>query len=144
MINEQRKNEMRWYSERQNLLKTQANRAKSSAQAQSILQNLNRGYGSRPDPGKELADNEAGIKELADFDRKIHAAQAEVDASMTAELKALGVPFFGTDRSLIVEEGASNVEEEVHRAKWSPPVTDAQFMQLRKRMIQHLEDLYRD
>ena len=139
MMDVQKKNEMRWYAERQNLKQTQANRAKSSAQALSILQSLNKDY-----ERTAAAEGNAGVRELADFDRKVHAAQAEVEASMTAELKALGVPFFGTDQNLVVKDEASIVKEEPNRPKWSPTVTDAQLMELRKRMIQHLEDLYRE
>ena len=84
--------------------------------------------------------------ELANYDRKIYAAQLDMEASMTAELKGMGVPFFGTDPSLFVENQAESFQREMpsDRPKWSQVVTEAQLLDLRKRMIGHLEDLYRD
>lgn len=142
-MEDQRKNETRWYAERQNLKQRQSNRVKSSAQAQSILKSLRGGETTTSTQAASVVDTEA---ELADFDRKIHAAQVEMEKTMTAELKALGVPFFGTDQSLVVKEPeeidrASNRPE---RPKWSPFVTETQLLELRRRMVGHLEDLYRD
>ena len=57
--------------------------------------------------------------------------------TMTAELKGLGVPFFGTDESL-------TGEYQEQPAQWSPPVTQDELLNLQKRMIQYLEDLYGD
>lgn len=142
-MEDQRKNEMRWYAERQNLKQTQSNRAKSSAQAQSILQSLSRGEKTTSTQAGSVIDTEV---ELANFDRKIHAAQVDMEAAMTAELKALGVPFFGTDRSLVVEdqEVIAQGRNPDERPKWSPVVTETQLLELRRRMVGHLEDLYRD
>lgn len=143
MMEDQRKNEMRWYAERQALKQTQANRAKSSAQAQSILQSLNHSGADTSSKNGSVVDIEV---ELANFDRKIYAAQMDMQVSMTAELKGLGVPFFGTDRSLVVEDQEEKLRGQIpdDRPKWSPIVTEGQLLELRRRMIEHLEDLYRD
>ena len=142
MIGDQRKHELRWHSERQALKQTQAKRASSSAQALSILQSLGSASGKGQTASENVMDNET---ELAAFDRKIYAVQQEMDIAMTAELKGLGVPFFGTDRGLVTSDESKPAEEQpVSRPKWSPIVTETQMLELRRRMVGHLEDLYRD
>jgi hypothetical protein len=147
MIEDQRKHELRWYSERQNLKHTQAKRASSAAQAQSILQSLSTtstsAQNDKPDKPDTPTDNDQNAQELVAFDRKIYDAQQEMENVMIAELKGLGVPFFGTDRSLVV---ADLIEDDAKgsRPKWSPLVTETQLLELRRRMVQHLEDMYKD
>lgn len=142
MIKEQRAHEMRWYTERQNLKQTQANRASSAAKAQSILKSLNKSlHGS---PVDQVAVDPKS--ELAAFDCKVYTAQEDMEAAMSAELKALGVPFFGTDQTLVVSDGTDLSEVQVpdDRPKWSQLVTESHLLILRRRMVQHLEDLYRE
>jgi hypothetical protein len=143
MMDDQRKHEMRWYTERQNLKLKQANRAGSAAQAQSILHGLSgRATSQSLSEADGSASNEA---ELEALDRKIYDAQVQMEVAMTAELKALGVPFFGTDPSVILEDndpGRSGLSND-SRPKWSPLITQKQLMELRRRIVGHLEDLYR-
>ncbi|KAK4970557.1 hypothetical protein LTR28_013948 [Elasticomyces elasticus] len=84
--------------------------------------------------------------ELTAFDRKIYAAQIRMNDAMTAQLKGLGVPFFGTDPAVITpSNGTSDVEEkQLHcsRPKWSQPITDLELQKLRSRMVEHLELAY--
>jgi hypothetical protein len=145
MMQDQKSHEMRWYSERQTLKQSQINRATSSAKATSILQALNPGFvASQQQPsGQSEADKAA---ELAAFDRKIYAAQVAMDSVMSAELKGLGVPFFGTNSDLIRSEDGDVAEGNQldELPKWSMVITDSQLLDLRRRMIGHLEDLYRD
>lgn len=78
------------------------------------------------------------------FDAKVYRAQVAMHDSMEAELKALGVPFFGTraDRLLLDEtdnhtltsgtgdssgDGGMNGE-----AKWSPRITKRELLGLKK------------
>lgn len=144
MIEDQRRHELRWYSERQNLKHTQAKRASSSAQAQSILQSLSTNSTfDQSDQPDNAADND---QELAAFDRKIYDAQQSLESNMVAELKGLGVPFFGTNRNLVVADGVEDQADPATamRPKWSPLVTETQLLELRRRMVQHLEDMYKD
>lgn len=69
-----------------------------------------------------------------------------METAMIAELKSLGVPFFGTDPGLIVPDGT---EEAIDHAsgslpKWSPKISEMQLTALRRRMVQYLEDSYKD
>lgn len=144
MIKDQRANEMRWYSERQSLKQTQANRSSSAARAQSILKSLNTSfYGSPPEVVEPEVDKE---RELAEFDQKLYSAQVAMESAMIQELKGLGVPFFGTDPSLVVsnDRDPSKKSDPQNTPKWSPLVTEDQLMALRRKMVQHLEDLYKD
>lgn len=61
-------------------------------------------------------------------------------AAMTKELKGLGVPFFGTDPSLIVTDknDALSSSERARR------ITTGEFRALQRRMISYLEDMYKE
>ena len=143
MMEDQKKHEMQWYSERQALKQALANRADSAAQAHSILQSLTRGGNESSALSDSADDAEA---ELSVFDQKTYAAQRELQVSMTAELKGLGVPFFGTDASLVVADESNSSLRSAREGlpKWSAIVTETQLLELRRRMVGHLEDLYRD
>lgn len=144
-MDNQRQNEMRWYAERQALKQSQGSREKASAQASEILKGLssNTETNGAPVNGPNAADLES---ELTVFDRKIYAAQQQMDAAMTAELKGLGVPFFGTESGAVVSAGNEQdlVQASSRRPKHSPLVTETQLLELRRKMVGHLEDLYRD
>jgi len=131
---------MRWYTERQTLKQTQISRSSSAAKALSILQSLNQGAAG---PSIEPQSEEAKEAELAVFDRKVYAAQHSMEEAMTGELKGLGVPFFGTSLDLIVADD-QQAASSASRPKWSPLVTEAELMDLKRKMIGHLEMLYRD
>lgn len=144
MMKDQRANEMRWYSERQNLKHVHANRAAETAKAESILKSLNQNS-YEPLPELETPE-EKKERELAEFDRKIYAAQETMAAAMTAELKSLGVPFFGTSESLIVPDDRELSESKLPdgHPKYSPLVTRTELTALQGKMVDLLEDLYRD
>lgn len=144
MMQDQKAHEMRWYTERQNLKQIKSNRSASAANAQKILKSLPTLWAGPANGEMNVEiDSEA---ELAEFDRKIYAAQQAMDASMTAEMKRLGVPFFGTDACLVVEDGRDLSREPLPNGhpKFSPLVTETQLLQMRRKMVAHLEDLYRD
>lgn len=143
MMENQRRNEMRWYSERQALKRSQNTRERASVQASEILKGLSTGTEVESANSRDAADLE---KELAAFDCKIHAAQLQMEVAMTAELKTLGVPFFGTDPRAVAADGSSQVLQQAssNRPKHSPLVTEKQLLELRRRMVEHLEALYRD
>lgn len=147
MMQDQRAHEMRWYSERQALKQAQINRSSSAAKAMSILQSLNQGAAaSAPSPTVEPLSEEEKEAELARFDRKIYAAQNSMETAMTAELKGLGVPFFGTSADLVISEDQkdSHTAPSSGRPKWSVPVTEGELLDLKRKMVSHLEVLYRD
>jgi len=62
--------------------------------------------------------------ELDAYDMKVYKAQQEMHKSMTAELKTLGVPFFGMRTDSLVK------------------LKEAELLELQKKMLRHLEDMY--
>ena len=141
-MEDQKRHELQWYRDRQALKHSQASRATASARAQSILSSL----GTRASNGASSAQTQDEKQdELAEFDRKIYTAQVSMENAMTSELKGLGVPFFGTRSELIAPD--SNHAD--HSAPDSIATTlsviaESELLALRRRMVQHLEDLYRD
>lgn len=144
MIKDQRAHEMRWYTERQNLKQAQANRSQSAAKAQSILKSLNTSFYGAPQGPEQMEVNKE--TELAEFDQKIYSAQKAMETAMTAELKSLGVPFFGTKENLVVPDDYDMSEQQTPKdhPKYSTVITESQLLDLKRKMVKHLEDLYRD
>jgi hypothetical protein len=143
MMQDQRSHEMRWYAERQALKQAQISRSSSAAKVNFILQSLNQSATAAP---AQPQSEEAKEAELATFDCKVYAAQESMEAAMTAELKSLGVPFFGTNVDLIVAEGqeSSGATSSAAHQRWSQPITEAELLDLKRKMVAHLEMLYRD
>ncbi|KAK0337046.1 hypothetical protein LTR91_008871 [Friedmanniomyces endolithicus] len=139
MIDDQKKHELRWYADRQALKHLQVTHSSASAQAQSILQSLGSAGGRAP-TGKQTQSEKDD--ELADFDRKIYAAQVSMEAAMTGQLKGLGVPFFGTRSEMVVPD----VEQDLSavRSVSGLTITESELLALRRKIVGHLEDLYRD
>lgn len=95
--------------------------------------------------------------ELAAYDQKLYKAQCDMNESMSQVLKHLGVPFFGTHAALILPDSKEKVmsqagkdggeDKEVDaqgdRPKWSPRVTAKELMELKRRMVEYLEDMYK-
>lgn len=85
-----------------------------------------------------------------------------MNESMSQVLKHLGVPFFGTHAALILPDSVGNkemvdkegkqgkqgegdrvVDAQGDRPKWSPRVTAKELMELKRRMVEYLEDMYK-
>ncbi|KAF2863856.1 hypothetical protein K470DRAFT_254736 [Piedraia hortae CBS 480.64] len=136
----QRKTEMRWFSERRDLKQRLAARVDSSAQVTSILQSL----GSSGHQSETTAQTDGG-KALEEYDRGLYAAQAAMDEYLASELKAMGVPFFKTNPALVKPDGEDLQDASSNtRPKWSPFIHQSELLRLQRRMVDHLEDLYRD
>ncbi|KAI4728734.1 hypothetical protein E4T49_03489 [Aureobasidium sp. EXF-10728] len=88
--------------------------------------------------------------ELHAFDQKLYKAQVDMNESMSQVLKHLGVPFFGTHAALILPDHDGREDEEGkvmdtqgERPKWSPRITGKELLELKKRMVAYLEDMYK-
>ncbi|KAG9949301.1 hypothetical protein KCU85_g4411, partial [Aureobasidium melanogenum] len=146
LINDQRRNEMQWYSSRQALKQMQAKRSTSTNELQNIFKTI----GSTNTPSTPQTPEEKAA-ELAAFDQKLYKAQLDMNESMSQVLKHLGVPFFGTHAALILPDHDGNDAEEGKivdvqgdRPKWSPRITAKELMELKRRMVGHLEDMYKN
>ena len=103
--------------------------------------------GSGADDSHTPQSQEDKLAELSAFDQKIYVAQVRMNQAMNAELKGLGVPFFGTPSDCVgygqSDRETNNDTFEV-RSKWSPRVTPEELQDLQRRMIKYLEDMYKD
>ncbi len=82
---------------------------------------------------------------------KVYKAQTEMSTAMTAQLGAIGIPFFGTKGSLILQSQAippekgenTNTVNDVTTRK-SGKIVQVELVKLQRRMLQHLEDMYKE
>ncbi|KAG9759651.1 hypothetical protein KCU73_g3280, partial [Aureobasidium melanogenum] len=134
------------YSSRQALKQMQAKRSTSTNELQNIFKTI----GSTNTPTTPQTPEEKAA-EFAAFDQKLYKAQIDMNESMSQVLKHLGVPFFGTHAALILPDHDGNdgeegkvVDVQGDRPKWSPRVTGKELMELKRRMVGHLEDMYKN
>ncbi|PSK55876.1 hypothetical protein B9Z65_4754 [Elsinoe australis] len=137
MISNQRKNEIDWYSKRQELKREQAQKGNGLSELNFIMKSI--GATSSQQAQQPRSEEELQT-ELDAFDAKIHRAQIQMTAAMTKELKGLGVPFFGTDPSLIV----SDKNDALSSSERARRITTGEFRALQRRMISYLEDMYKE
>ncbi|KAF2226417.1 hypothetical protein BDZ85DRAFT_49843 [Elsinoe ampelina] len=136
MIVNQRKNEMDWYAKRQELKREQAQKGHSATELSSIMKSI----GALPTQHSQQPRSDEEIKaELDTFDAKIYRAQMQMVAAMTAEMKALGVPFFGTETDLVLPDDTEHVQDNATKR-----ITATELRTLQNRMISYLEDMYKE
>ncbi|KAI4762181.1 hypothetical protein E4T52_05638 [Aureobasidium sp. EXF-3400] len=133
----------------------QAKRSTSSNELQNIFKTIG---GATTTPTTPQTP-EGKAAELHAYDQKLYKAQCAMNESMSQVLKHLGVPFFGTHAALILpgsvgntemvgKEGEGNggggvIDTQGDRPKWSPRVTAKELMELKRRMVEYLEDMYK-
>ncbi|KAF4306839.1 hypothetical protein GTA08_BOTSDO05999 [Botryosphaeria dothidea] len=90
-----------------------------------------------------LMSQSANKEQLKAYDRKVHRAQSEMFYVMSGQLKSLGVPFFGVKPGLVAsaEEAAAGAGS---GADSKAKVTPDELLKLQKKMIEYLEDMYKD
>lgn len=84
--------------------------------------------------------------ELSQYDAKVYRACKAMTEAQTSALKVLGVPFFGTKPHLILhesEEPSSNVSTDP-KAGSDQMISKAQLLDLQRKMLNHLMELYGD
>ncbi|KAJ4993095.1 hypothetical protein SVAN01_01447 [Stagonosporopsis vannaccii] len=80
-------------------------------------------------------------EELDQYDAKVYRASKAMVESQSSSLKVLGVPFFGVRPHLL----ASEDEEIDTNAEGTPTkIAQSQVLELQRRMLTHLLDLYGD
>ncbi|KAJ8114929.1 hypothetical protein OPT61_g3314 [Boeremia exigua] len=88
-----------------------------------------------------LRTSEREQEELTQYDAKVYRASKAMVDSQSSSLKVLGVPFFGVRPHLL----ASEDEEITTNADGGPAkVTQSQILELQRKMLTHLLDLYGD
>ncbi|KAI9660880.1 MAG: hypothetical protein M1821_009207 [Bathelium mastoideum] len=151
LIRDQRRHEQQWYMQRQDLKQQLASRGKGAKQAQDVLKSL----GSATKIDTPVVTPEELEAELKTFDAKIYKAQCDMANVMSAELKALGVPFFKTKVSLVVKSSREVSDgANFHGSKITPmsselhlepgQIEEAELIKLQQRMLEYLEDMYKE
>jgi hypothetical protein len=82
---------------------------------------------------KEIVRKDGDEKDLSVYDEKVYKAQRVMYMVHEQKLKELGVPFFGVSQKFIVSPGDDNPYGKI---------TPEQLVNLQKRMVQHLQDMY--
>lgn len=91
------------------------------------------------------------VAELKLYDKKVYRAQGLMNKSMETDLETLGIPFFGTNASLVAgkdeqiliadeKRNSSTKLSNQQRIKLS----FSEHLELQRKMIQHLEDMYKE
>ena len=63
---------------------------------------------------------------------------------MSADFSAMGIPFFGVNPSLVVDKEEASIDSVSTDKNVYGKVTKDQLLELQRRMVRHLEDLYGD
>jgi len=94
---------------------------------------------------KEKSVEENFAEELKVFDGKVYRAQTQMVKEMSAKLKGLGVPFFGTKGELVRKKGQEIEEDKGERkvegGQEGKMIDEGELVELQRRMIGILEDL---
>jgi hypothetical protein len=83
--------------------------------------------------------------ELNQYDAKVYRACKAMTDAQTSSLKVLGVPFFGTKPHLILAEGSEPTASASTELKLEDQnITQSQLLELQRKMLNHLMELYGD
>ncbi|KAF2086729.1 hypothetical protein K490DRAFT_43651 [Saccharata proteae CBS 121410] len=95
---------------------------------------------------KSLEAQRATPEELEAYDMKVWRASRQMVDAMTAQLKNLGVPFFGVvPEKIMSAEEASSGQLRSYQPTSSRPtrITEEELLALQRKMLEYLEDMYR-
>ncbi|KAH7139211.1 hypothetical protein B0J11DRAFT_37695 [Dendryphion nanum] len=136
LIKDQERNMRDWDNGRKRLVEEQtAKRENEKTQRAAI---------SLPgilDNAPVLRTPECEKEELDSFYQKVHRACARMTESQTVELKRLGVPFFGTRPHLMLSDDDEGDDDS---ADGQGKITKKQLIELQRKMLNHLMELYGD
>lgn len=74
---------------------------------------------------------------------KVYNASRKMSEHHSGELKKLGVPFFSVNPKYIIMNDIQQVAA-THNPLSQATITEVELIDLQRRMIQYLEDLYKD
>jgi hypothetical protein len=91
-----------------------------------------------------LKTKERDEEELQAYHKKVYRACKQMEESHERELRRLGVPFFGVRENLLRADGGDGDAEEKEGEGKDPRITKKQLAVLKRKMLEHLVDLYGD
>ncbi|MCJ1310791.1 hypothetical protein MMC25_004458 [Agyrium rufum] len=139
LIDTQHQHERQWWDGRENLIKKQKDRVEERKKLDDVL----RAVGGMISTSASIPTEADEANELLLYDKKVHRACSEMHRATEAELKALGIPFFGTSRSCLVpsSEQDENLPDTAELSSGKPRVSDTKLSELQRRMVKYLEEL---
>ncbi|KAH7403417.1 hypothetical protein BKA64DRAFT_776888 [Cadophora sp. MPI-SDFR-AT-0126] len=142
MMKNQRDHEEEWWTGRQMLIEKQ----KARKEGQQKLDDVLKAVGGAVTPGFASNHSDDHAKELETFDMKVYKAQMQMVKEMTAKLRSLGVPFFGTRLDLVrlVGKEAKALSGTADRKDEKGSIDESELMKLQRKMLAILEDLCSD
>ncbi|KAJ5825916.1 hypothetical protein N7474_003054 [Penicillium riverlandense] len=129
LIQSQHTHERQWWKGRQALLAKQAARGEKKKELDAVLRSI----GAPVDP-KEVSTVAEDRAALTNYDEKVYKASVQMAETMAAELRGMGIPFFG--KGLVVRDEAVNDD----KAK----LTASELHDLQRRMLELLQDLCKE
>ena len=131
LIKNQHDNERQWWAGREALLAKHKGRGESQKKADDLLRSLGAANGHGVgEPSSTAVEEKA---ELERYDKKVYAALGQMTAAIDRELTMLRAPFFAIKHDLVQETEKSD-----------GVLTKMKLLELQKKMLQLLEDLFGD
>ncbi|KAL6234434.1 hypothetical protein BDW75DRAFT_212493 [Aspergillus navahoensis] len=146
LIQRQHDHERQWWKGREALLQKQSARKEKKRELDEVLRSV-----GAPVSEKEVSTAEEDLAEIRNYDVKVHRASKQMADAMLMELRALDVPFFCINKSLIAGEMVNQNPE--HRNScvpaYDPPDKQGQLSveelsALQRRMLELLQDLCKE
>ncbi len=88
-------------------------------------------------------------EELRQYDLKVHRAATKMEEAVAADLAILGIPFFGIKPELLStidnvpkSSTATSTADEVQQQP--KQLSKSELVALKRKIIQHLEDMYKE
>ncbi|KAL3463794.1 hypothetical protein BJX64DRAFT_111328 [Aspergillus heterothallicus] len=144
LIQRQHDHERQWWKGREALLQKQTSRAERKKELDQVLRSV-----GAPVDEKEISTAEEDAAEVQNYDGKVYKASKQMADAMTAELKALQIPFFCLKQGLIINEAA---DQKGGQGQGPAGVTEStqgrisvdELSALQRRMLELLQDLCRE
>ena len=137
MIKNQNNHEQQWWAGREAVIERQKQAKDDTKKIDEVLKSIG---GQISKSANTQHDNAAELKR---YDMKVYKASKAMYEDMDRELIRLGIPFFGVKDALIVDEKKLGQGPQ-GTPKTPGEITPKQLIRLRKKMLQHLEDLYNE
>ncbi|KAL1610326.1 hypothetical protein SLS60_001992 [Paraconiothyrium brasiliense] len=135
LMAEQARNVKDWESGRQRLIEEQAVKRENEKTHLAVL--------SLPGIGEKIAPLRTDVvekEELEQYDKKVYRACQRMVEGQSAVLNGLGVPFFGLRPEYLRADGS----EEGDGGEETKRVTEGELLELQRKMLNHLMEMYGD
>jgi Protein of unknown function (DUF2458) len=131
LIKNQHDSERQWWAGREALIAKHRDRAENKKKADDLLRSLGaaKSYGIS-NPPLTAAEEKAEVER---YDKKVYTALSEMVAAIDRELTTLRVPFFAIKHELVQKAGGAE-----------GVLCKAELVELQKKMLQLLQDLFGD